>query len=135
MVGRLVFSFIFHINFRINLPKYTKIWQVFLKFELHYFYALICLTDIFTMLNLPIHEHSTSLKLFQPFFKKNIIYQYFLVFFRMKILQILHNPMNVGNLMSGSSASSNFRLYTRNFSVHVLLKPSLKDFGHNFASM
>ena len=46
----------------------------------------------------------------------------------------LHNSINVGNLISGS-ASSKPSLYIWKFSVHVLLKPSLKDFEHNLASM
>ena len=72
--------------------------------------------------------------LFHSFSFKSFISN-FLVFSRMKILQILHDPMNVGNLMSNSSASLKFRLYIWNFSVHVLLKPNLKDFDHNLASM
>ena len=47
----------------------------------------------------------------------------------------VYNPLNVGNLISSSSAYSKPRLYTRNFSVHILLKPSLKDFEHKLASM
>ena len=43
--------------------------------------------------------------------------------------------MNVGNLISASSAFSKPYLYIWMFSVHVLLKPSLKDFEHNLASM
>ena len=43
--------------------------------------------------------------------------------------------MNVGNLISGSSASLKPNLYIRKFSIHVVLKPSLKDFEHNLASM
>ena len=45
-----------------------------------------------------------------------------------------YDPMDVGNLIS-SSASSKSSLYIWKFSVHVLLKPSLKDFEHNFTSM
>ena len=37
-----------------------------------------------------------------------------------------YDPMNVGNLISGSSAFSKSSLYIWNFSVHVLLKSSLK---------
>ena len=37
------------------------------------------------------------------------------------------DPVDVGNLISGSSASSKPSLYIWKFSVHVLLKPSLKD--------
>ena len=47
----------------------------------------------------------------------------------------LYNPMNVNNLISGSSAFSRHSLYIWKFSVHVLLKASLKDFEHNLASM
>ena len=35
--------------------------------------------------------------------------------------------MDVGNLISGSSAFSKSTLYMWKFSVHVLLKPSLKN--------
>ena len=38
------------------------------------------------------------------------------------------DPADVGNLISGSSAFSKSNLYIWNFSVYVLLKPSLKDF-------
>ena len=38
----------------------------------------------------------------------------------------LYNPMKVGNLISGSSASSKSSLYIWKFSIQVLLKPSLK---------
>ena len=47
----------------------------------------------------------------------------------------LHAPMNVGNLTSGSSAFSKSSLNIWKFLVHILLKPSLKDFEHNLASM
>ena len=43
--------------------------------------------------------------------------------------------MDVGNLISDSSAFSKSSLYIWNFSAHILLKPSLKDFEHNLASM
>ena len=41
----------------------------------------------------------------------------------------------VGNLISGSSAFSKPSLYIWKFTIHVLLKPSLKDFEHYLASM
>ena len=45
-------------------------------------------------------------------------------------------PMDVGNLMSGSSAFSKSSLYIWKFSVHVLLEPVLEDFEYNnLASM
>ena len=45
------------------------------------------------------------------------------------------NPTDVGNLISGSFAFCKSSLYIWIFSVHILLKPSLKDFEHYFASM
>jgi len=39
----------------------------------------------------------------------------------------LYDPTNVGNLISGSSAFSKFSLNIWKFSVHILLKPHLKD--------
>ena len=45
------------------------------------------------------------------------------------------DPADVGDLISGSSAFSKSSLYIWKFSVHVLLKPSLKDFQHYLASM
>ena len=38
----------------------------------------------------------------------------------------LYDPMDVGNLISGSSAFSKSSLYIWKFSVHILLKASLK---------
>ena len=40
----------------------------------------------------------------------------------------LCDPTNVGSLVSGPSAFSKPSLYLWKFSVHVLLKPGLKDF-------
>ena len=45
------------------------------------------------------------------------------------------DPVDVGNLISGSSAFSKSSLNIWKFLVHVLLKLSLKDFEHYFASM
>ena len=47
----------------------------------------------------------------------------------------LCDPTDVGNLISGSSAFLKSSLYIWKLSVHVLLKPSLKDFEHYLASM
>ena len=46
-----------------------------------------------------------------------------------------YDPKDVGNLISGSSAFFKPSLYIWKFSVHVLLKPGLKDFEHYLASM
>ena len=45
------------------------------------------------------------------------------------------DPAGVNNLSSGSSAFSKSNLYIWKFSVHVLLKSSLKDFEHYLARM
>ena len=46
-----------------------------------------------------------------------------------------YDPMDVSNLISGSSAFSKSSLNIWNFSVHILLKPNLENFEHYFASM
>ena len=45
------------------------------------------------------------------------------------------DPMDVGNLISVSSAFSKSSLNIWKFMVHVLLKPGLDNFEHYFASM
>ena len=47
----------------------------------------------------------------------------------------LHDPADVGNLISGSSAFSITSLNIREFTVHVLLKPGLENFEHDFTSV
>ena len=44
-----------------------------------------------------------------------------------------HDPVDVGNLISGSSAFSKSSLNIWKFSVHGLLKTSLENFEHYFA--
>ena len=44
-------------------------------------------------------------------------------------------PVDVGNLISGSSAFSKISLNIREFAVQVLLKPGLENFEHYFTSM
>ena len=46
-----------------------------------------------------------------------------------------NDPVDVGNLISGSSAFSKSSLIIWKFMVHVLLKPGLENFEHYFASM
>ena len=46
-----------------------------------------------------------------------------------------NNPMDVGNLISGSSAFSKSVLNIWKFMIHELLKPSLENFEHYFASV
>ena len=46
-----------------------------------------------------------------------------------------YDPMDVANLISGSSAFSKSSLNIWKFAVHILLKPGLENFEHYFASM
>ena len=46
-----------------------------------------------------------------------------------------YDPMDVGNLISGSSNFSKSRLNIWEFTIHVLLKPGLENFEHYFASV
>ena len=46
-----------------------------------------------------------------------------------------YDPMDVGNLISGSSAFSTSSLIIWKFSVHVLLKSGLENFEHYFANV
>ena len=55
------------------------------------------------------------------------------VFLEFLVLSI--NPMNVGYMISSSSAFYKPSLYIWKFLAHILLKPSLKDFEHNLVSM
>ena len=46
-----------------------------------------------------------------------------------------HDPVDVGNLISGSSAFSKTSLNISEFTVHLLLKPGLENFEHHFPSV
>ena len=46
-----------------------------------------------------------------------------------------YDPMDVGNLISGSFAFSKISLNIWKSMVHVLLKPGLENFEHYFTSM
>ena len=48
----------------------------------------------------------------------------------LELSHFFDDPTDVGNLISGPSALSESSMYIWEFSVHVLLKPSLKDFEH-----
>ena len=45
------------------------------------------------------------------------------------------DPVDVGNMILCSSAFSKSSLNIRKFTVHILLKPGLKNFEHYFASV
>ena len=46
-----------------------------------------------------------------------------------------YDPMDIGKLISGSSAFSKSSLNTWNITVHTLLKPGLENFEHYFSSV
>jgi len=53
----------------------------------------------------------------------------------LEFLYIFYDPVDAGNLISGSSAFSKSSLNIWKFLALVLLKRSLKDFEHYLASM
>ena len=53
----------------------------------------------------------------------------------LELSSFFHDPADVGNLISGSSAFSKTSLNIWKFTVHVLLKPGLENFEHYFTSM
>ena len=53
----------------------------------------------------------------------------------MELSCFFNDPMDVGNLISGSSAFSKSSLNIWKFIVHILLRPGLENFEHYFASM
>ena len=46
-----------------------------------------------------------------------------------------HDPADAGNLISGSSAFSKSSLNIWKFTIHILLKPGLENFEHDFTSV
>ena len=50
----------------------------------------------------------------------------------MELSCFFHDPVDVGNLISGSSAFSKTSLNIWKFTVHVLLKPGLENFEGYF---
>ena len=53
----------------------------------------------------------------------------------LEFLYFSYDQMDLGHLISGTFAFSKSSLYIWKFSLHVLLKPSLKDFEDYLASM
>ena len=53
----------------------------------------------------------------------------------LEFLGFFYDPVDVGNLISGSSAFSKSSLNIWNFMVHVLLKPGLENFELYFTSI
>ena len=55
--------------------------------------------------------------------------------FFLEVSCFFHDPVDVGNLISGSSAFSKTSLNIWKFRVHILLKPGLENFENHFTSM
>ena len=53
----------------------------------------------------------------------------------LELFCFFHDPADVGNLISGSSAFSKTNLDIWKLTVHVLLKPGLENFEHYFTSV
>ena len=53
----------------------------------------------------------------------------------LKLSCFLNDPVDIGSLISGSSAFSKSSLNIFKFTVHILLKPGFYNFEHYFASM
>ena len=49
-----------------------------------------------------------------------------------ELSSFFYDPVDVGNLISGSSAFSKTSLNNWKFTVHILLKPGLENFKHYF---
>ena len=53
----------------------------------------------------------------------------------LELSYFLDDPVDVGNLISGSFAFSKSSLNIWKFMVHIMLKPGLENFEHYFTSM
>ena len=53
----------------------------------------------------------------------------------LELSRFFDDPTDVGNLISGTSTFSKCSLNIWKFTVHILLKQGLENFGHYFASV
>jgi len=53
----------------------------------------------------------------------------------LELSRVFYDPMDIGNLISGSSAFPKSSLNIWSFTVHVRLKPFLENFEHYFTSV
>ena len=77
---------------------------------------------------------SISLKFFQ-FLVIHTVKVFYIVNKAEELFCSFYDPMDVGNLIPGSSASSKISLNIWNFMVHILLKPGLENFELYFTSV
>ena len=77
---------------------------------------------------------SISLKFFQ-FLVIHTVKVFYIVNKAEELFCSFYDPMDVGNLIPGSSASSKSSLNIWKFSVHILLKPSMENFEHCTATV
>ena len=61
------------------------------------------------------------------------IYVHYIII--LELFCFFNDPVDVGNLISGSSVFSKTSLSIQKFTIHVLLKPGLENFEHYFTSM
>ena len=57
------------------------------------------------------------------------------IYIFLELSWVFDDPVDVGNLISASSAFSKTSLNIWKFTVHTLLKPGLENFEHYFASV
>ena len=53
----------------------------------------------------------------------------------LELSHFFDDPLDIGNLISGSSVFSTSSLNTWKFTVRILLKPGLENFEHYFSGM
>ena len=70
--------------------------------------------------------------LISPCYSSNYVFKWIYLSFSPLLFD---DSMDVGNLISGSSAFSKSSLNIRKFTVHVLLKPGMENFEHYFAGV
>ncbi|KAB0344935.1 hypothetical protein FD754_021861, partial [Muntiacus muntjak] len=144
----LIWSHLFLFLFSL-LKEFLIIREEFIEYTIQYviilYYLLLCETSLPCSWPLgrdsKAREYSSSLsaiRVISSAYLKLLISSSNLdssLCFFLELPCFLHDPTNVGNLISGSSAFSKPRLSIWKFSVHKLLKHSWKDFAHNLASI
>ena len=65
----------------------------------------------------------------------DVLFCFVLFCFVLELSCFFHDPADVGNLISGSSAFSKTSLNIWKFMVHILLKPDLENFEHYFTGV